>query len=66
MEENTKIVMVDDELADMNADLELQKYHDRVASGQLTKEEKIARENMNKIMEMPMEDFLKGNFDNIK
>ena len=70
--ENTKVEfpknpeIIDDEVADMKADLEIQKYHDRVATNKLTKEEKIARDNMKKILEMPFADFMTGDFSTLQ
>lgn len=57
---------LDNEVADMKADLELTKYHDRVVNGKLTKEEQIARDNMRKILDMSTEDFMNGKFDDLQ
>lgn len=62
--ENTTIK--DDELFDMQADFEITKHHDKVARNQLTAEEKKARDNMNTVLNMPLDDFLSGKFDNLK
>jgi hypothetical protein len=67
MEKNIDLTQLkDDEVTAMQADLELTKYHDKVANNQLTREEKIARDNMQKVLSMPIEDFFNGKFDGLQ
>lgn len=48
---------LDNELNDMEADLEITKYHEKIASGNLTDEEKAAIKNLDKVTNMSLDDF---------
>ena len=48
-----------------NADLELQSYYDKKENGMLSKEEEQAIKNTDKVLNMSLEDFFNGEFENI-
>lgn len=57
---------LDNEESDMNEDLRLTEYHDKVANNKLTPEEKLAKDNLDTLKNMSLDKMFNGGLSELK